>query len=76
MKHETIAVVRERERERVTSTNVGLFCNAKIIYKYKLKRIEYCIKQQINELYIFYNILSFLNSKYQQIVLKKYILIV
>ena len=41
----TIDTVRERERER-NSNELGFIYDAKIIYRYKLKRIEYHVKQQ------------------------------
>ena len=59
-KLENLDTVRERERERVIPTKVGLFYNAKIIYKYRLKRIEYCVKQQKKKLYLLHDTLSFL----------------
>ena len=47
-KLKTIDTVRERERERVTTTNVGLFCDAKEVVKNNyinvIKKIEYCVK--------------------------------
>ena len=58
---ETIDTVREREREESNNLNkLGLICNGKIIYKYRLKRIEYCVKQQRKRLYLLHDTLSFL----------------
>ena len=57
---ETIDTVRERERESNSLNKLGLICNAKIIYEYRLKRIEYCVKQQIKRLYLLHDTLSFL----------------
>ena len=56
----TIDTVRERERESNSLNKLGLICNEKIIYKYRLKRIEYCVKQQIKRLYLLHDTLSFL----------------
>ena len=59
-KFEIVGVVRERERESNNLKKLGLICNAKIKYKYRLKRIEYCVKQHKNRLYILHDTLSFL----------------
>ena len=49
-KHKTIDTVRERERERVITTNVGFVCDAKNIVKNKnidkIKKIEYHVKRK------------------------------
>ena len=60
-KRETVGTVkRERERESNNLKKLGLIYNAKIIYKYRLKRIEYCVKQQKKKLYLLHDTLSFL----------------
>ena len=61
-KHKTIDTVRERERERVTTTNVGFICDAKKVEKNKYidvtKKIEYCVKTK-NKICTIHNTLSF-----------------
>ena len=48
--HKTVDTVRERERERVITTNVGFICDAKNIVKNKnidkIKKIEYHVKRK------------------------------
>ena len=51
-----IGTVRENNNLR----KLGFICNGKIIYKYRLKRIEYCVKQQKKKLYLLHDTLSFL----------------
>ena len=58
--HKTVDTVRERERESNRLIKLGFIYNAKIIYKYRLKRIEYCVKQQRKKLYLLHDTLSFL----------------
>ena len=46
-KHETIGVVRERERESNRLIKLGFICDAKkVVKKYinVIKKIEYCVK--------------------------------
>ena len=57
---ETIDTVRERERESNRLIKLGFICDARIIYKYRLERIEYCVKQQRKMLYLLHDTLSFL----------------
>ena len=60
-KHKTVDAVRERERERESNSNeLGFIYDAKIIYRYKLKRIEYHVKQQRKKLHMLHDTLSFL----------------
>ena len=61
-KLKTIDTVRERERERVITTNVGFVCDARNIVKNKnidkIKKIEYCVKTK-KKICTIHNTLSF-----------------
>ena len=59
-KRDTVDVVRERERESSNLKKIGFICDTKIKYKYKLKRIEYHVRQQKRRLYLLRDTLSFL----------------
>ena len=60
--HKSLDTVRERERERAITTNVGFICDAKKIEKNKnidkIKKIEYCVKSK-KKICTIHNTLSF-----------------